>query len=334
MRKRFILALLGVAAVTASMVATSMVASASTDPNADVRRESPYEIGLIGDMPYGDAGRAQFPNVIADINANRLAFTTFDGDIKNGKERCDQPIYDAALANFHSLSGPLVYIPGDNEWTDCDRASNGSYDPNERLALIRRMFASTPRSLGQHTIDLLRQAGYPENVRWQYGQVTYVGVNIPGSDNNAPQFDATGKQIDGDAAEYTARNSANRGWVEQAFAAAKAAHSAAVMVVIQADMWSAVDPTTHFADTKTELARLSIGFPGQVVLVNGDSHFLQIDKPLKDAAGNTIENFTRVQTFGSDQNHWVSATVDARDPNVFTFHQHIVASNVPTYVSP
>src|SRR3977135_2222317 len=101
MRKRFILALVGVAAVAASMVATSMVASASTDPNADVRRESPYEIGLIGDMPYGDAGRAQLPNVIADINANRLAFTTFDGDIKTGKERCDQPIYDAALANFH-----------------------------------------------------------------------------------------------------------------------------------------------------------------------------------------------------------------------------------------
>jgi hypothetical protein len=168
---------------------------------------------------------------------------------------------------------------------------------------------------------------------WPEG-VTYVGVNIPGSDNNAPQFDATGKQTDGDAAEYTARNSANRGWLQQAFAAAKAAHSAAVMVVIQADMWSAVDPTAHFADTKTELARLSIGFPGQVVLVNGDSHFLQIDKPLKDAVGNTIENFTRVQTFGSDQNHWVNATVDARDRNVFTFHQHIVAANVPTYVSP
>jgi tRNA A37 threonylcarbamoyltransferase TsaD len=70
------------------------------------------------------------------------------------------------------------------------------------------------------------------------------------------------------------------------------------------------------------------------VLVNGDSHFLQIDKPLTDAAGNTIDNVTRVQTFGSDQNHWVSASVNPRDPTVFTFHQHIVAANVPTYVAP
>jgi hypothetical protein len=128
--------------------------------------------------------------------------------------------------------------------------------------------------------------------------VTYVTLNVPGSDNNAPQFDATGAQVDGDLAEYTARNAANLAWLRDSFAAARQAHSIAVMVVLQADMWSAGDPTAHFADTKTALAQLTIGFPGQVVLVNGDSHFLQIDKPLKDAAGATIENFTRVPALG------------------------------------
>jgi hypothetical protein len=106
------------------------------------------------------------------------------------------------------------------------------------------------------------------------------------------------------------------------------------VIVLQADMWSAADPTSHFADTKRKLAQLTIAFPGQVLLVNGDSHFLQIDKPLTDAKSQCIENFTRVQTFGSDQNHWVSADVDERDPQVFTFHQHIVAANVPTYTAP
>ena len=332
MRKPYLVAAVVAAVALSTVVGVGVAAGA--DGRADEHRNNPYEIGLIGDMPYGDAGRAQFPNVIADINTHRLAFTTFDGDIKNGSERCDQPIYDAALANFNSFHDPLVYLPGDNEWTDCDRASNGSYDPNERLALVRRMFTGTPDSLGQHTLGLLRQDGYPENVRWQFGPVTYIGVNVPGSDNNAPQFDAAGKQIDGDAAEYTARNAANLSWLSAGFAAAAANHSVAVMVVLQADMWSAADPTAHFADTKIALARLSIGFAGPVVLVNGDTHVLQIDKPLKDAAGNTIENFTRVQTFGSAQNHWVSATVDPRDPDVFTFHQHIVAANVPAYVAP
>lgn len=97
-------------------------------------------------------------------------------------------------------------------------------------------------------------------------------------------------------------------------------------------MWT--EPTTHFTDTKQKLAQLSIGFPGQVLPVNGDSHFLKIDKPLTDANKQVIQNVTRVQTFGSDQNHWVSVDIDPEDPQVFTFHQCLVAANLPTYVSP
>jgi hypothetical protein len=78
-------------------------------------------------------------------------------------------------------------------------------------------------------------------------------VNVPGSDNNAPQFDATGKQIDGDAAEYSARNAANLAWLDETFAKATAEHAKAVMVVIQADMWATADPTAHFADTSVNL---------------------------------------------------------------------------------
>jgi hypothetical protein len=331
MRIRVAAAALSAVALVASLVAAnSGSASASSS-----HRNDPYEIGLIGDMPYGDVGRAQFPNVIDEMNHGHLAFTAWDGDLKNGSERCDQGQYDLAAKNFASFERPLVFLPGDNEWTDCDRASAGSYDPNERLALVRKMFASTNQSLGNKTLELTRQsAQFPENVRWSLGRVTYIGVNVPGSDNNAPQFDATGKQTDGDLAEYTARNAANLKWLDEGFAAAKKDHSIAVMVVQQADMWSTADPTAHFADTKRELARLSIPFPGQVALVNGDSHVLQIDKPLTDAKGQVIENFTRVQTFGSAQNHWVSATVDPRSPEVFTFHQHIVAANVPAYVAP
>jgi hypothetical protein len=37
-------------------------------------------------------------------------------------------VYDLAAKNFAAFQAPLVYVPGDNEWTDCDRASNGSYN--------------------------------------------------------------------------------------------------------------------------------------------------------------------------------------------------------------
>ncbi|WP_131745787.1 hypothetical protein [Frankia sp. Cppng1_Ct_nod] len=55
------------------------------------------------------------------------------------------------------------------------------------------------------------------------------------------------------------------------------------------------------------------------------------DDEWTDRAGNVIENCTPVMTFGSSLNHWTSATVDAKDPQVFSFHQHIVPANLPTY---
>jgi len=147
--------------------------------------------------------------------------------------------------------------------------------------------------------------------------------------------------------EYRARNRANLAWLDASFAAAKSAHSEAVMIVLQADMWdpeaAAENALVHYADTKNALARLAIDFRGPVVLVNGDSHSFEMDKPLTDAATvnaagddgpNVIENFTRVTTFGEAQNHWVSATVDPTDPNVFSFHQHIVPANIPSYTPP
>jgi hypothetical protein len=39
---------------------------------------------------------------------------------------------------------PLVYTPGDNEWTNCHRVNNGVYDPLERLAAVPKTFFPRP----------------------------------------------------------------------------------------------------------------------------------------------------------------------------------------------
>jgi hypothetical protein len=44
--------------------------------------------------------------------------------------------------------------------------------------------------------------------------------------------------------------------------------------------------------------------------------------------GGVLANFTRVETFGARQTHWVSATIDPSDPNLFEFEPRIVAANV------
>jgi hypothetical protein len=327
-----------------------------------------YEVGLFGDMPYGDYGRSQFPDVVADINATRLAFSLFDGDTKNGSEPCyadphpEDPanptpdkaiadaghpdVYKAALSRFAQFNDPVVYVPGDNEWTDCDRPSTAGglvSDSSDRLAYLRKLSFPDDRSLGKRTMRLVRQsATYPENVRWTKGPVTYIGLNIPGSDNNFADGGKNGPAAEGQA-EYAARNAANLEWLRSGFAAAKAAHSKGVLIVTQADMWDPSAVLTHYADTKKELFLQTTAFYGKVVLVNGDSHSFEITKPLTDyatvnaaglAAPNVVENFTRVTTFGEAQNHWVSVTIDPEDPNVFAFHQHLIAADIPAYTPP
>jgi hypothetical protein len=61
------------------------------------------------------------------------------------------------------------------------------------------------------------------------------------------------------------------------------------------------------------------------------------DKPLLDAAGRRLENFTRVETFGdnaangTNDVHWVKALVDAKSRDVFAFQAQMVSANFVTH---
>jgi hypothetical protein len=81
-------------------------------------------------------------------------------------------------------------------------------------------------------------------------------------------------------------------------------------------------------DLPAELRRQGIAFPGQTLLVHGDSHYLKIDKPLNYDNGQVVEKFTRVETFGAADTHWVGLTVDPHDPLLFELRQQIVPGNV------
>lgn len=88
-----------------------------------------YDIALIGDMPYGTAAEPKYLRVIAEVNKQPgIEFTAFIGDTKSGSTRCDNSHYTQALGWFNSFEKPLIYSVGDNEWTDCMRANNGSYN--------------------------------------------------------------------------------------------------------------------------------------------------------------------------------------------------------------
>src|SRR5262245_14164849 len=180
---------------------TSLPVFAGDTVNDTRQDNGQYAIGLWGDLPYTSApDKTQetigVPNMIADMNSQKLAFTVHDGDLKAGNFRpCNDALYVEALAFLNQLDAPAAFTPGDNDWTDCDRPNNGSFNSRERLTHERQVFFSTPYTAGQHQLlqevqsdPLCLGSSGPEacveNRRWLYRGVMYATLNVPGSCNN------------------------------------------------------------------------------------------------------------------------------------------------------
>jgi hypothetical protein len=286
----------------------------------------PIAIGLFGDTAYSARERELLPVLMAEMDREELAFVIHDGDIKSGGSLCSDAVFMDILGVFQASRHPLIYVPGDNEWTDCHRQNNGPFDPLERLGKLRQLFFADEKTLGQRQFELTRQsrdpafAAYRENVRWEAAGVLFVGMNVPGSENNYHGSTRNG----GPVAEFIERSAVNRVWLAQAFERARQAKLAGLMLVIQAnpDIEAANKgkPVPGFQDFLTQLRQETQSYAGQVVLVHGDSHQQQINQPLRDPVTQAvIRNFTRVETYGSPWMGWIKATVDTKDPQVFRF---------------
>ncbi|WP_193177870.1 hypothetical protein [Oricola nitratireducens] len=309
-----------------------------------------YSVGLWGDMPYAKSNdQPRIPALVADINASDIAFSLYDGDIKDGSSKCTDDIYTDAMDMFNGLAKPVFYILGDNEWTDCHRTNNGGYDNLERLDHLRKVMFASPESFGAEKITPERQGGpgakFVENMRYARGGAMFVGLNVPGSNNNkvnsdkacAKKSERTPEQCAADNAEYVERDAANIAWLKESFEKAKAEGDKGVMIVVQGDLGFDIPETEDddesrlpgkdgYAAFLDAMIAETVAFDGQVVLVHGDTHYYKIDKPLIDAT-HLLPNFTRVQTFGSPNVHWIKVDVDAATPDVFTFHPMIVKAN-------
>jgi hypothetical protein len=324
-----------------------MLSMSGCATNAQTEQGS-YAFGLWGDMPYQKAGDdAKLPAVLQSINASDIAFSIYDGDIKDGSSKCDDNVYTQALDMFSRMKKPVVYVPGDNEWTDCHRTNNGGYNAEERLTHLRKVMFPTLNSLGQSQMPLERQGKAPgdkyiENVRFSYGPVLYVGLNVPGSNNNlvlnakecSNKSVRTREVCDATNAEHLDRDKANLAWLQESFQKAKLNSARGVVIVVQGDVGFDLPETEDFDESTqaqfsgyrhlmAKLTQLTEQFDGQVLFVHGDTHFFKIDKPLYSPV-NLLPNFTRLQTFGSPSLHWVKVTVNPTSESLFQITPVIV----------
>ena len=145
--------------VAAALTLSSSISpAAAAGPGHDDRPHgrSSYTFAVIGDIPYGDAQIASFPQVIKQINAApAVQLVDHLGDIKSASSVCSDAYFRQVKSQFDKFTDPLVYTIGDNEWTDCHRPNNGAYNPLERLTKIRSLFFPHPgQTLGQHPAPL------------------------------------------------------------------------------------------------------------------------------------------------------------------------------------
>lgn len=269
---------------------------------------APLTFAVFGDTPYHDAHPGMetqsYLDMLQEISRSDARFVVHIGDFKHGSTPCTDALFEQRRAEFDASDKPFIFVFGDNEWTDCWRS--GSHPP-ARLAKLRSLFVAEDTSLGRSRITITRQsanaayAGFPENVQWTNGNALFVGLNVPGSNNNftrAPN-------------EYRTRNSANLAWLAAAFERARAQSLDAVFLFMQANpFWPASRPNGY-----TELLdalRLHVAeFKGLVALVHGDTHACRIDYPLWDRANlRYFSNFRRIETFGSPQVNWLRFTLD------------------------
>lgn len=294
--------------------AVGLAVLAACDPPApEPLPPDSFAFGVFGDGPYYGWEQGRFRRLLEDVGRADVEWLIHVGDLL--WHPCTEAAYGARRAQLDSVGYAVVYTPGDNEWTDCHEARPGGYEPLGRLAVLRRVFFDEPsRSLGGRPLALVSQAGdtafagFPENARWEHGGFVFTTVHVVGSSNGLDAFDGRTEAHD---REVERRTAAALAWLDEAFAVARRDSAAGVVIALHAAMGLTPDVPTHgFEPVLARLATRAASFPGPVLLVHGDDHELTVDHPLRAADGTTLDNFTRLQTYGSPDIGWVRVMVD------------------------
>jgi hypothetical protein len=202
------------------------------------KKDAAFSFIVIGDTPYGGEDVEMLAKALPLVKAGAYPFIIHVGDYKGGRAPCTSGLDDRQAELIASLAPtPVIYTPGDNEWTDCDRnidsATGKPYSDLGRLAMIRERFFSAPVAAPQ-AYEVERQAAQPENQSWRYRGVRFASVHVVGTANGRDWV--TGDQPAAALAAVNARDAHNFAWVTHVIAKAESEDASAIVVAMQADM--------------------------------------------------------------------------------------------------
>lgn len=348
-----------VAGITALPVIAPLAGCASTDGVQGKARQR-FEFAVMGDMPYTAKQELEFDRLLNDINQRDPAFVVHLGDMmfdprpyernpRLAREPMSDDNYRYMLSAFQRVRHPLILTPGDNDWSDAVEFKQKNVDPLGRLAMVRTTFYPDGHSLGQRRLPLLSQRGdkthgeYVENLTWTVGGVRFATLHITGSNDNAGRTPALEE-------ERLKRKAANLAWMDNAFRLAKSEQALGLVIITHANpgfenrwpssyldryfrMFGDVNapqprPASPFDDYMAHLSRHMEDFSRPTLFMHGDTHLFRIDKPLfSEKTKRPFEHFTRVETFGWPDTHWIRVTVDSASPQLFVCDPMMVEGN-------
>ncbi len=278
------------------------------------KSQSAMSFIALGDTPYSTTENERIKNVISKaIKDANPPFVVHYGDFKGGGEACTEELLTERRDDIYGLlPGRVFYTPGDNEWTDCDRAClKPAVSELGKLDFLRHLFFDEPLDLPEDW-HYARQPIFHENARWMKDSVFFMTVHLVSTNNG--RIDILKDDIEAALALVDARDQANRVWMMESFDAALNAGAKAMVIVTQADVTSPdgggpctttnrmhCDAFLSFRDN----LRLNAGNFNEwgkprkpVLLLHGDSNPYCLDKTF---GGKRAPNLWRLNAWGDFQ---------------------------------
>ncbi|KGJ89949.1 hypothetical protein [Colwellia psychrerythraea] len=158
-------------------------------------------IVILADTPYSDKEKTMLQgpngNLYRLINEISPSVVMHLGDYKSGGKSCTNTLlkeHKALLTQIYP--GRIIYTPGDNDWTDCDRASLAySFDELERLEYLIKLMYQTSPLLTDNLKAITSQKAQVENTLWINDRLAISTIHLVGTSNGRVQIEKSQQKI-------------------------------------------------------------------------------------------------------------------------------------------
>eukprot|EP01024_Parvocaulis_polyphysoides_P033321 TRINITY_DN29678_c1_g1_i1.p1 TRINITY_DN29678_c1_g1~~TRINITY_DN29678_c1_g1_i1.p1 ORF type:complete len:702 (-),score=103.97 TRINITY_DN29678_c1_g1_i1:144-1964(-) len=308
-----------------SQVESALIPVVKTTSQMDTfqRSETAFSLAVLGGLPFSSPV-STWENILMDISEADVSFVVHTGDIKGPNTNCSDEYFDYILDSFSEVNHPLVYVPGDNEWANCNSEEAGQWDPIERLNYIRELFfEDTSSSLGKYPMPIIsqtslgnnlvregvaeqegvvngQQSGLPENAIWTREGVYFAAIHLVGNNNNLErQSQDTEVTFAERLNEFIHRNESNIQFVDRIFDEAMQNDAEGIIIFFNGNPFNQSSQDFDIADEKQSIKtgfqdvmdlilNQTMEFGNPVVLVHSDYQEFLIDQPFNQ--GNTIND--------------------------------------------